>query len=269
MYIIFQRDLLHCVTKLNFVNEIDMSIPSILVVEDDFEMQEMMLKFLRKNGFIVYAATNSDELQNQLRKHRIDLILLDVMLGDENGITICKEIRINQNIPIIIVSALATDQDRLSGYGVGADDYIVKPFNPDLLLARVKAVLKRGLKVPSLSYRRNTYSYSFDNWLYDGKKDTIVSPEGFHISLSYKETKMLKVFLANPNISLSREELANAIDDSRDLNNKLNVDESRAIDVLIGRLRSKIEKDTKLPTLIKTERGLGYIFTAEVKPKNV
>ena len=80
---------------------------------------------------------------------------------------------------------------------------------------------------------------------------------------------MLKVFLANPNISLSREELANAIDDSRDLNNKLNVDESRAIDVLIGRLRSKIEKDTKLPTLIKTERGLGYIFTAEVKPKNV
>ena len=245
-----------------------MSIPSILVVEDDYEMQEMMLKFLRKNGFIVYAATNSDELQNELKKHRIDLILLDVMLGDENGITICKEIRINQNIPIIIVSALATDQDRLSGYGVGADDYIVKPFNPDLLLARVKAVLKRGLKVPSLSYRRNTYSYSFDNWLYDGKKDTIVSPEGFHISLSYKETKMLKVFLANPNISLSREELANAIDDSRDLNNKLNVDESRAIDVLIGRLRSKIEKDTKLPTLIKTERGLGYIFTAEVKPKN-
>ena len=75
MYIIFQRDLLHCVTKLNFVNEIDMSIPSILVVEDDFEMQEMMLKFLRKNGFIVYAATNSDELQKELRKHRIDLIL--------------------------------------------------------------------------------------------------------------------------------------------------------------------------------------------------
>ena len=98
-----------------------MSIPSILVVEDDYEMQEMMLKFLRKNGFIVYAATNSDELQNELKKHRIDLILLDVMLGDENGITICKEIRINQNIPIIIVSALATDQDRLSGYGVGAD----------------------------------------------------------------------------------------------------------------------------------------------------
>jgi len=246
-----------------------MSVPKILIVEDDLDMQEMMVSFMQKNGFMVIAANNADELTEKLKSQRVDRILLDVMLGDENGISICREIRETNNIPIIIVSALSADQDRLSGFEVGADDYIVKPFNPDLLLARVKAVLKRGLKVPSLSYRRNTYSYSFDNWLYDGKKDTIVSPEGFHISLSYKETKMLKVFLANPNISLSREELANAIDDSRDLNNKLNVDESRAIDVLIGRLRSKIEKDTKLPTLIKTERGLGYIFTAEVKPKNV
>ena len=245
-----------------------MSIPSILVVEDDYEMQEMMLKFLRQNGFMVYAATKSKELELILQKNRIDIILLDVMLGDENGIKICQEIRTKENIPIIIVSALGTDQDRLSGYSVGADDYIVKPFNPELLLARVKAVLKRGLKVSSLNYRRNTYSYSFDNWLYHGKKDTIVSPEGFHISLSYKEKRMLKVFLANPNITLSREELANAIDDSRDQDNKLNNDESRAIDVLVGRLRTKIEKDTKSPSLIKTERGFGYIFTSEVVLKD-
>ena len=133
-----------------------MSVPKILIVEDDLDMQEMMVSFMQKNGFMVIAANNADELTEKLKSQRVDLILLDVMLGDENGISICREIRETNNIPIIIVSALSADQDRLSGFEVGADDYIVKPFNPQILLAKVKAILKRGTKIASLAYRRNT-----------------------------------------------------------------------------------------------------------------
>ena len=245
-----------------------MSVPKILIVEDDLDMQEMMVSFMQKNGFMVIAANNADELTEKLKSQRVDLILLDVMLGDENGISICREIRETNNIPIIIVSALSADQDRLSGFEVGADDYIVKPFNPQILLAKVKAILKRGTKIASLAYRRNTNIYHFNDWIYNGKKDIVISPKGFQISLSKKETKILKVFLTNSHITLTREEIANSIDDSRKEDETLNLAESRAIDVLVGRLRSKIETDTKNPSLIKTERGIGYIFSTEVEVKD-
>ena len=245
-----------------------MSVPKILIVEDDLDMQEMMVSFMQRNGFMVIAANNADELTEKLKSQRVDLILLDVMLGDENGISICKEIRETNNIPIIIVSALSADQDRLSGFEVGADDYIVKPFNPQILLAKVKAILKRGTKIASLAYRRNTNIYHFNDWIYNGKKDIVISPKGFQISLSKKETKILKVFLTNSHITLTREEIANSIDDNRKEDETLNLAESRAIDVLVGRLRSKIEIDTKNPSLIKTERGIGYIFSTEVEVKD-
>ena len=245
-----------------------MSVPKILIVEDDLDMQEMMVSFMQKNGFMVIAANNADELTGKLKSQRVDLILLDVMLGDENGISICREIRETNNIPIIIVSALSADQDRLSGFEVGADDYIVKPFNPQILLAKVKAILKRGTKIASLAYRRNTNIYHFNDWIYNGKKDIVISPKGFQISLSKKETKILKVFLTNSHITLTREEIANSIDDNRKEDETLNLAESRAIDVLVGRLRSKIEIDTKNPSLIKTERGIGYIFSTEVEVKD-
>ena len=245
-----------------------MSVPKILIVEDDLDMQEMMVSFMQKNGFMVIAANNADELTEKLKSQRVDLILLDVMLGDENGISICREIRETNNIPVIIVSALSADQDRLSGFEVGADDYIVKPFNPQILLAKVKAILKRGTKIASLAYRRNTNIYHFNDWIYNGKKDIVISPKGFQISLSKKETKILKVFLTNSHITLTREEIANSIDDNRKEDETLNLAESRAIDVLFGRLRSKIEIDTKNPSLIKTERGIGYIFSTEVEVKD-
>ena len=245
-----------------------MSVPKILIVEDDLDMQEMMVSFMQKNGFMVIAANNSDELTKKLKSQRVDLILLDVMLGDENGISICREIRETNNIPIIIISALSDDQNRLSGFEVGADDYIVKPFNPQILLAKVKAILKRGTKIASLAYRRNTNIYHFNNWIFNGKKDILISPNEVQISLSKKETKILKVFLTNSHITLTREEIANSIDDNRKEDETLNLAESRAIDVLVGRLRSKIETDTRNPSLIKTERGIGYIFSTEVEAKD-
>ena len=120
-----------------------MTIYRILIVEDDLDMQEMMVSFLQKSGFMVSAVKNAVELSDQLKSQRIDLVLLDVMLGDDNGIKLCKNIRENNNIPIIIVSALSADQDRLLGFEVGADDYIAKPFNPQILLAKIKSVASK------------------------------------------------------------------------------------------------------------------------------
>ena len=127
-----------------------MTIPRILVVDDDPEMRNMMTQFLRQNGSIALPAATEVEISRHLEAGRIDLILLDVMLGDENGLDICRKLRTEQDVPVIMVSALSADNQRMAGYEVGADDYIVKPFNPKLLLARVKAVLSRARRSSSL-----------------------------------------------------------------------------------------------------------------------
>lgn len=245
-----------------------MSIPRLLVVDDDAEMRLMMAEFLRKSGFMVLMAANKSEIDAHLVNGRIDLILLDVMLGKEDGTQICAALRLEQEIPIILVSALSADHQRMKGYEVGADDYIAKPFNPDLLLARVRAVLRRGHRAASLAYRRNTSKYHFNGWIYDGKLDVVLSPDGFEVALSKRETSLLKVLLANPHIPLTRDEIAEALDVTHDAENAVDVFEGRAIDVLVGRLRSKIEVNPKEPTILRTERGVGYIFVADVDVSN-
>ena len=241
-----------------------MAIPKILVVDDDAELCEMLAAYLAHEGFMVHTARNSDEIRTHIAASRIDLILLDVMLGQEDGIALCRELRAEQDVPIIFVSTLSSDQQRVAGYEVGADDYIAKPFNLELLLARVKAVLRRGRRSASLNYRRDTAEYHFNGWLYAGKSDEVYSPNGVQVALSKHETRLLKVFLANPHIALTREEIITAMDVTQDAG--ADVDASgRALDVLVGRLRSKIERNPKAPEFLKTERGVGYIFAVDVE----
>ena len=140
----------------------------------------------------------------------------------------------------------------MSGYEVGADDYIAKPFNPDLLLARIRAVLRRAGRAPSLSHRKRDSVLRFAGWRYDARRDEVTAPGGWQVSLSSRETALLRVFLANPLIPLTRDEIAAALDDDE-------AAEGRAIDMLVGRLRQKTD-----PALIRTERGLGYVLSAEV-----
>ena len=239
-----------------------MAIPRILVVDDDAEIRSMLAQFMRDNGFIVLPASSLADVQRHMNTERIDLILLDVMLGDENGVDICQHLRQDHDVPIIFISALSADHHRMRGYSVGADDYIAKPFNPQLLLARTKAVLQRARRTSSLAYRRRVRSFGFEGWQYDGKHDQLTSPKGYTVSLSQKEASLLKVFLANPRIPLTREEIASALDVTGDAS----VPDSlgRSIDVLVGRLRTKIEHDPKSPDLIKTQRGTGYVFATDV-----
>nr|WP_302477313.1 response regulator transcription factor [Ruegeria atlantica] len=233
-----------------------------MVVDDDPDMRSMMTQLLQKNGFIALPASAEREIRAHLSNGRIDLILLDVMLGDENGIDICARLRREQDVPIILVSALSADHQRMAGYEVGADDYIAKPFNPQLMLARVRAVMQRARRSSSLAYRRRTRTFRFNGWVFDGKRDDLHSPEGYLVALSQRETALLKVLLANPHIPLTRDEIVAALDVTGDSDKP--EAQGRAIDMLVGRLRSKIEANPKDPQMLRTERGVGYIFAADI-----
>ncbi len=241
-----------------------MSVPKILVVDDDEELCQMLAKFLAGHGFIVLTAASGAEIKKHIERGRIDLILLDVMLGGENGIDLCKSIRKEQDVPVIFVTAQSADHQRMAGYEVGADDYIAKPFTLELLLARIKAVLRRVHRSSSLNYRRNTAIYKFGGWVFHGKSDEIYNPSGVQVALSQRETRLLKVFLANPHIALTRDEILTAMDVIKDGSPETD-SSGRALDVLIGRLRSKIESSPKSPDIIKTERGVGYVFALDVE----
>ncbi|MBY6136951.1 response regulator transcription factor [Leisingera sp. XS_AS12] len=240
-----------------------MTIPRLLVVDDDQDTRQMLTQFLQQNGSIALPAASEADVRRHLATGRIDLILLDVMLGDENGLEICARLRAEQDVPIIMISALSADHQRMSGYQVGADDYIAKPFNPQLLLARIKAVLARAHRSSSLAHRRQNKTFRFAGWTYDAKHDEVRSPEGFQVALSRRETALLQVLLANPRIPLTREEIATALDVTAESDSAMGAS-GRAIDVLVGRLRSKIEKQPKSPQLLRTERGVGYVFAADV-----
>ncbi|TNH40028.1 response regulator transcription factor [Paracoccus haeundaensis] len=229
-----------------------MSLHRLLLVEDDADMAAMLAAYLQRHGLHVTRADSRATALAALRGGRVDLILLDVSLGDDDGVAICAEIREAQDVPIIMVSALSADHQRMAGYEVGADDYIAKPFNPDLLLARIRAVLRRAGRAPSLSHRKRDSVLRFAGWHYDARRDEVTAPGGWQVSLSSRETALLRVFLANPLIPLTRDEIAAALDGDE-------AAEGRAIDMLVGRLRQKTD-----PALIRTERGLGYVLSAEV-----
>lgn len=230
-----------------------MTIHRLLVVEDDADMAAMLAELLQRQGFHVTRATDIAGAMAALAAGRVDLILLDVGLGPESGVDLCARIRATQDVPIIMVSALSADHQRMAGYQVGADDYIAKPFNPELLLARIRAVLRRAARAPSLVHRRRGGVHRFAGWAYDAASDAVTAPGGFQVALSARETALLRVFLANPHIPLTREEIAAALEDD-------DAAEGRAIDMLVGRLRQKTD-----PALIRTERGMGYVLAAAVE----
>lgn len=238
-----------------------MAIPRIMVVDDDPEIRQILTQFLQRNGSMALPAASEADIRRHMETGRIDLILLDVMLGDENGIDICAKLRTQNDVPIIMVSALSTDQQRMAGYAVGADDYIAKPFNTDLLLARIKAVLTRTQRAASLAHRRRLSNFDFGGWSYNGRTDEVTSPQGYQVPLSQRELALLQTLLANPHIPLTRDEIAKAIDVIGDGGGDTS---GRAIDVLVGRLRSKIETNPKDPDMIRTQRGVGYVFAVDV-----
>lgn len=232
--------------------------PHILVVDDHSEIRDLLKRFLEQHGMRVSCARDGKEMKRLLDEREFDLLVLDLMMPGEDGLTLCRELRVKSSLPIIMLTAMGEETDRIIGLEMGADDYLAKPFNPRELLARIKAVMRRTQAESQPTPEALTRDLRFDRWLLDINRRELVDEEGVGMSLSTAEFDLLKVFLERPQRVLSRDQL---LDLAR---GREAVAFDRAIDTLVSRLRRKLERDPKNPELIKTIWGGGYLFAADV-----
>jgi len=234
----------------------DQTVPHILVVDDDREIRDLLNRFLVKHGLRVSTARDGVEMARILDGAAIDLVVLDLMLPGEDGLSLCRKLRSTTSLPVIMLTAMGEDTDRIVGLEMGADDYLPKPFNPRELLARIKAVLRRMQSLPATSPKGDTAK--FDGWTLDLGSRRLTSPQGEEVELSTGEYDLLLAFATHPRRVLSRDQL---LDLAR---GRTAAPFDRSVDIQVMRLRRKIEADPKEPRLIKTVRGGGYMFAAEV-----
>jgi two-component system, OmpR family, phosphate regulon response regulator OmpR len=227
--------------------------PRMLVVDDDPALRELLCRYLSEQGFAVDAVADGDELDRFLVATRPDLVILDLMLPGEDGLSIARRLRAHGNLPIIMLSARGEDLDRIIGLEVGADDYLPKPFNPRELLARIRAVLRRHSTATEPS-AEPTQAFVFGPFRVDMEAHTL-RRDGVEVPLTTAEFTLLRAFAEHPNRVLSRDTLLER------LKGYERSPFDRTIDVRVARLRKKIEPDPAAPVYIRTVRGEGYLFT--------
>jgi two-component system, OmpR family, response regulator len=234
------------------------SQPHLLIVDDDREICLLLTKFLIRHGYRVTSAADGPTMMKSLEAARIDLVVLDLMLPGEDGLSLCRRLRVASTLPIIMLTAVGEETDRIIGLEMGADDYLAKPFNPRELLARIKAVLRRA--GPGRSAVAPTDRVLvFDGWRLDTARRQLFTPDDMLLPLRAGEYELLLAFLDHPQRVLSRDQLL-------DLARGRNASPfDRSVDVQVSRLRRKIEPDPADPTLIRTVRGGGYIFSTVVE----
>ena len=231
-----------------------------LIVDDDRQIRSMLARYLHDQGLRTTQAADGEAMFAALGKGQFDVILLDIMMPGEDGLSLCRRIRALNETPIILLTAVTADTDRIIGLETGADDYVTKPFNPRELLARIRSVLRRSNALPPGFRRPDAVTvYTFDGWTIDIRKRTLTSPQGALVDLTSGEFDLLHVFVEHPNEVLSRDQL---LDLAR---GRSTIAFDRAIDVQISRLRRKVEPDNQQPTIIKTVRSEGYIMTAAIQ----
>lgn len=235
------------------------SVPHLLLVDDDEDILTLLTNFFRKHGHTVSVAQDGAGMFATLERQTVDLVILDVMLQREDGFSLCRRLRSTSTIPIIMLTAVADQTDRIVGLELGADDYLTKPFDQRELLARVKAVLRRTtLAAPTRAKDETRPSLRFAGWCLDVVRRELRSADDALVLLSGGEFDLLLAFAEHPGRVLTREQL---IDLAR---GSTHIAFDRSIDVQVSRLRSKLEQDPKNPTIIRTIRNTGYIFTPEV-----
>ncbi len=230
---------------------------SLFIIDDDLQVCDLLQDFLQKHGYEVTTAHNGEALEKTLHSKHFDLLIIDIMLPGEDGLSICRKVRESSEIPIIILSALGEDVDRIVGLEVGADDYLAKPFNPRELLARIKALLRRT-KYTTTKQTLTPAKIHFSHWILDQQQHYLIAKDGLKIPLSKSEFELLLVFIEHAGRILNRDQLLD-LTKGREY---LAFD--RSIDVQVGRLRKKLEPDLKEPEIIKTIRNIGYQFTPNV-----
>ena len=227
----------------------------LLVVDDDRETRELLSLYLGQQGFDVAVVEDGRAMDAWLADNTTDLVILDLMLPGEDGLSIARRLQSDHNLPIVMISARGEELDRIVGLEVGADDYLPKPFNPRELLARVRAVLRRSVTSDALPRERGSH-YQFGEFRFDGEK-RILYRGTEEVVLSRAEFELLQVFVKRPNRVLSRDQIMDWLSGGdRD-------PFDRSIDVRVTRLRHKIEDDPSDPKLIRTVWGVGYQFTPE------
>jgi two-component system phosphate regulon response regulator OmpR len=233
-----------------------MNAPQVLVVDDDLEIRKLLARYMLEQGFRVQLASKCADVRERIVTDHIDLIVLDVMLPDGSGLDLCRDLRtMRSRIPIILLTALKEDVDRIIGLEIGADDYLGKPFNPRELVARIRAVLRRGQD--GYSAPSETTRFCFDGFTADPAARKVTDPDGHDVDLTGAEFDLLLAFLDRPGRVLSRDLLL-------DLTRGHNGDAlDRSIDVLISRLRRKLS-DAGATHMFKTVRNGGYQLAAKV-----
>ena len=235
--------------------------PHILVVDDDREICSLVSQFLSRHSLRVSTARDGAEMMRILEVGRIDLIVLDLMLPGEDGLSLCRKLRAQGAIPVIMLTAMGEEIDRILGLEMGADDYLAKPFNPRELLARVRAVLRRVGALPAPIAETNVGGrvLNFEGWRLDIAKRELKNRDGEIVILSSGEFDLLQAFAERPQRVLTRDQL---LDLAR---GRAAVLYDRSVDIQVMRLRRKIELNPKDPQLIKTVRSGGYMFTPPVQ----
>lgn len=232
----------------------------LLVVDDDREIRNLLTEYLTQAGFRVTAVGDGKAMRRAMEANRIDLVVLDLMLPGEDGLSLCRDLRTRSNsLPVLMLTARGDEVDRIVGLEMGADDYLAKPFNPRELLARIKTILRRAQALPPNLGLAEAKAFRFAGWTLDVATRNARAPDGLIVPLSGAEYRLLRVFLDHPQRVLPRDQLLELA------NKREAILFDRSIDVLVGRLRKRLGDDSKEPTLIKTVRGEGYVLAASVE----
>ncbi|MDR0181858.1 response regulator [Lysobacter arvi] len=233
----------------------------ILVVDDDREIRQMVAEYLRRNGLRASEAADGREMRAVLDTNVIDLIVMDLMMPGEDGLTLTRNLRAGKHraIPVVMLTAREDQTDRIIGLEMGADDYVTKPFAARELLARIKAVIRRTRMLPpNLQVTEAARMLAFGRWRLDTTARHLLDPQGTVVALSGAEFRLLRVFLDHPNRVLNRDQLLN-LTQGRDAELF-----DRSIDLLVSRLRQRLQDDAREQSYIKTVRSEGYVFSAPV-----
>ena len=230
----------------------------ILIVDDHAEIRNSLAKYLSQHEYRTSIAGDAAEARAAFESSAVDLVVLDIMMPGEDGLSLCRHLRETSDVPVILLTAVADDTDRVIGLEMGADDYVTKPFNPRELLARIKTVLRRTHSLPPGNAPPEVDERKFGRWTFVNSQREIYGADKVAIPLSTAEVHLLNAFIDHPKMVLSRDQL---LDITAGRSAKVF---DRAIDNQVSRLRKKLEDDPKKPTLIKTVWGGGYMLTEEV-----
>ncbi|WP_374403083.1 response regulator [Niveibacterium sp.] len=235
-------------------------MPHILIVDDDREIRALLAAYLGRNGCRVSLAGEGRQMREVMEASRIDLVVLDLMMPGEDGLSLCRTLRgTGDRTPVIMLTARGEPVDRILGLEMGADDYLPKPFEPRELLARIRSVLRRAQALPTNLSTPGARNFRFEGWHLAVETRQLTSPDGVLVPLSGAEFRLLNAFLTHPGRVLNRDQLM-------DLTKGRDADPfDRSIDLQVSRLRTRLGEDARSPRLIKTVRSEGYVFAVPVE----